>query len=139
MAKEEKSFHEEGSDTANSLISQEPVREIEDLHFKARRRLIQVGLMSLPVLMTVRSRPAFAQSLGSVAIPYGAYLLEKVGDNLVERPSIPIKVNEYGEPIDANGDIITFTDPNDYLRQEIMVDPTRRTGDTVNYQLWINP
>ena len=139
MAEKEISDHQEGADITNSAISQKPAREIEDLHLKTRRRLIQVGMMSLPVLMTVRSRPAFAQSLGSVSIPYGGYLREKVGRELIEDDLVPVKVNEYGEPVDAYGNVIDFNDPNDYQNQLIIVDPTRRdSSTTMTYKEWRN-
>ena len=35
---------------------------------QTRRRLLQTGLLAVPVIMTVRSRPAFAQALGSAGI-----------------------------------------------------------------------
>ena len=136
MDEKEKSSQQEGADITTSAISQKPVRESEDRHLKTRRRLIKVGLMSLPVLMTVRSRPAFAQSLGSVGLPYGGYLQEKIGGTLVENDLVPVKVNEYGEPVDIYGNVIDFNDPNAYKDQEIMLDPTRRSDATINYQKW---
>ena len=53
MAEMEKNGNPEGVNVTKAVISQEPVQETENLHLKTRRRLIQVGLMSLPVLMTV--------------------------------------------------------------------------------------
>lgn len=46
----------------------------QDVRLEARRRLIKTGLMSVPFMMTVYSRPLFAQGLGSIgATVYGEY------------------------------------------------------------------
>lgn len=40
----------------------------------ARRRLLRAGLIGIPAIVTLRSRPAYAlQSLSSAGIPYGLY------------------------------------------------------------------
>ena len=38
-----------------------------------KRRLLKAGLIGVPLLVTLRSRPAHASSLGSCGIPYGMY------------------------------------------------------------------
>jgi hypothetical protein len=65
--------NQESSDEFSNVI---PVTSVdnqnESLH-QTRRRLIKVGLLAVPIILTVRSRPVFAQS-GSVGlgdyIPY---------------------------------------------------------------------
>lgn len=41
---------------------------------KSRRKLVKAGLVAAPLLVTLRSRPLYAQSsLGSLGISYGLY------------------------------------------------------------------
>ena len=45
-----------------------------EARLETRRRLLKAGVMSIPVVMTVYSRPLFAQTNGSVdALAYGGY------------------------------------------------------------------
>ena len=55
----------------------------------SKRRLLKAGLIGGPLLVTLRSRPAYSlQSLGSLGIPYGMY-----------DPAT-------GEPVDSNGNVL---------------------------------
>jgi hypothetical protein len=47
----------------------------------ARRRFLRAGLIAVPAVMTIRSRPAYAQlqSLGTLGLSYGFYAPDKKG------------------------------------------------------------
>lgn len=62
------------TDIQHEDTSQETQSSPHEVRTEARRRLIKAGLMSVPVIMTVHSRPLFAQTNGSVgALAYGGY------------------------------------------------------------------
>lgn len=149
---EKKSGHIDGANVTKSEFPQESVQGTENVHLKTRRRLIQVGLMSLPVLMTVRSRPAFAQSLGSVEIPYGAYAVDKDGNFLEDSSGnyIPLLMDDDGLIIGCNSQgCYSGLDPydtttNDYKDQMLMMNPgtmnasnRRPPYDTISYKDYI--
>ena len=72
---------------------------------KARRQFLKAGLIGVPMIVTLRSRPAMAlNSLGSAAIFYGRYGRVEGTDEWV--------------PINENN--------------EALIDPTRREGGTDN-------
>ena len=52
---------------------------------RSRRNLVKAGLIAAPLLVTLRSRPLYAQSsLGSLGISYGLYTSD--GASAVENP-----------------------------------------------------
>jgi len=63
----------------------------KEVRSEARRRLIKAGLMSVPVMMTVQSRPLFAQSPGSTeALSYGGYDSVSQSDTIMPRTPDPV-------------------------------------------------
>lgn len=87
---------------------------------ETRRRLLKAGALSVPVILTVRSRPVLGQSLGSAGISYGAYFQS-------ENELVPVLSDEQGMPVDVDGKTIDPTDPNAKTRYRFMEDPNRRT------------
>jgi hypothetical protein len=52
-----------------------PAGPLPSAHGNARRRLLKAGVVAVPLLVTLKSRPLYAQSsLGSLGIEYGLYL-----------------------------------------------------------------
>lgn len=49
----------------------------DTMHQPDRRRLLKIGVLLVPVILTVRSRPIFAQAGGS-SIEYGGYQTDQV-------------------------------------------------------------
>lgn len=72
----------------------------------ARRKLIKAGIMSVPVIMTVHSRPLFAQTNGSVgALGYGGYNSQTTSDFVMpsENGTIePERSSPYGQSFDLS-------------------------------------
>ncbi len=67
-------MEEKNLNIENGEAAQENIASPQEVRREARRRLIKAGLMSVPVIMTVHSRPLFAQTNGSVgALGYGGY------------------------------------------------------------------
>jgi hypothetical protein len=65
---------EEKTPSANKESHKDSPLSHQEVRLEARRRLIKTGLMSVPFMMTVYSRPLFAQGLGSIgATVYGEY------------------------------------------------------------------
>ncbi len=59
-----------------------------EIRSQARRKLMKAGLISVPVIMTVHSRPLFAQSIGSTeALSYGGYDEVNSGESSSETPA----------------------------------------------------
>ncbi|MDO3379682.1 hypothetical protein [Geoalkalibacter halelectricus] len=57
------------------LPQNEPPATPQELRSETRRRLLKAGALSVPVMLTVYSRPLFAQTNGSVdALAYGGYV-----------------------------------------------------------------
>lgn len=106
-------FSDEIEHNEQSLSPEEKRRE-------TRRRLLKAGALSLPVILTVRSRPVMGQSLGSAGISYGAYFQN-------ENELVPLLSDEEGRPLDENGIPIDPNDPNAKTRYRFMEDPNRRT------------
>ncbi len=86
-----------------------------EIRCEARRRLIKAGLMSVPVMMTVQSRPLFAQSIGSTeALSYGGYDSLSQTDSIMPRTSEETYVDPYGnEPFPPPSDDFTFNRSRD--------------------------
>ncbi|WP_429885924.1 hypothetical protein [Geoalkalibacter halelectricus] len=56
------------------LPQNDPPSTPQELRSETRRRLLKAGALSVPVMLTVYSRPLFAQTNGSVdALAYGGY------------------------------------------------------------------
>lgn len=108
------------------MLTQQPPSP-EEMRRETRRRLLKAGLLSVPVVLTVRSRPVLAQSLGSAGINYGAYFQAENGE------LIPVRCDDWGRPIDANGNVINPNDSNAKTRYQFMEDPTRRTEGTYSW------
>lgn len=89
--------------------SPESYREIRS---QARRKLMKAGLISVPVIMTVHSRPLFAQSIGSTeALSYGGYDGANSGEATSETPAEPNIYDPHTE--DELFDDLTFTRKRD--------------------------
>lgn len=86
---------------------------------QTRRRFLKAGLVSVPMIVTLRSRPAFAQvSLGSAGIFYGRYELFLRDPNALPGATLPDgSINERNRwaPADQDGNELR--------------DPTRRDPD----------
>ena len=94
---------------------------------ETRRRLLKAGALSVPVILTVRSRPVMGQSLGSAGISYGAYF-QSQGELM------PVLSNENGEPIDEDGRVIDTSKKNHHKDFLFMQDETRRTSGTYTWK-----
>lgn len=89
--------------------SPESYREIRS---QARRRLMKAGLISVPVIMTVHSRPLFAQTIGSTeALSYGGYTGENSEGSTSETTAEPNIFDPYTG--DELFDDLTFTRKRD--------------------------
>ena len=98
------------SETQDQSGASEP----EGGNAQTRRRFLKAGLVSVPMIVTLRGRPAHAQvSLGSVNIFYGRYELFLNDPNA---PFDPVR-NPRNRWAPANQD------------GKEMIDPTRRSGD----------
>lgn len=76
----------------------------QEVRREARRRLIKAGLMSVPVIMTVHSRPLFAQTNGSVgALGYGGYETTTQSD-IIFQDQAPTTTSGYTDPYGDNSD-----------------------------------
>lgn len=94
---------------------------------ETRRRLLKAGALSVPVILTVRSRPVMGQSLGSAGISYGAYF-QSQGELM------PVLSNENGEPIYEDGRVIDTSKKNHHKDFLFMQDETRRTSGTYTWK-----
>ncbi len=94
----------EGRDQLNEQESKgetaQPQDAAEQRTSRSRRRLIKAGLLASPLLVTLRSRPLYAQSsLGSMGINYGLYV-----QNQTTNEWVPARVNNQGDVVeDPNG------------------------------------
>ncbi len=59
-----------------------------EVRSEARRKLMKAGLMSVPVIMTVHSRPLFAQTIGSTeALSYGGHDTQNLEEPIADSPA----------------------------------------------------
>jgi hypothetical protein len=89
---------------------------------QTRRQLLRFGLAAAPVLVTIRARPAFAESsLGSIGIAYGAYTASGQA----------LRVNSNGDLLDVDGNVVTNQDD-----AAVWKNPSRRDdpNDNSNFE-----
>ncbi len=94
---------EEKSPSANEETHKASPLSHQEVRLEARRRLIKTGLMSVPFMMTVYSRPLFAQGLGSIgAAVYGEYGAGAPAAEIVPQDETSTE-NPFGQTYDYTG------------------------------------